>query len=94
MFSRTLPEAEVLDPDLQYARNPDPRRLRKTRGLRSVPELILTEIPMSSIGVIHLAGMLFMLFDFSRMFSRTLPEAEVLDPDLQYARNPDPRRHK
>jgi hypothetical protein len=34
------------------------RHFRKTRGLRSVPELILTGIPMSSTGVIHLASIL------------------------------------
>ncbi|KAJ5448726.1 hypothetical protein N7445_003547 [Penicillium cf. griseofulvum] len=34
------------------------RHFRKTRGLRSVPELILTGIPMSATGVIHLASIL------------------------------------
>ncbi|OQE43549.1 hypothetical protein PENCOP_c003G04795 [Penicillium coprophilum] len=36
------------------------RHFRQTRGLRSVPELIVTGIPMSAIGVIHLSGMLKM----------------------------------
>ncbi|CAG7953166.1 unnamed protein product [Penicillium nalgiovense] len=36
------------------------RHFRKTRGLRSVPDLILTQIHMSSVGVIHLAGILCM----------------------------------
>jgi hypothetical protein len=36
------------------------RGIRTPVVINGLPELILTEIPMSSIGVIHLAGMLFM----------------------------------
>ncbi|KZN86074.1 hypothetical protein EN45_102710 [Penicillium chrysogenum] len=71
------------------------RHFRKTRGLRSVPELILTEIPMSSIGVIHLAGMLFM--QESREFLRfylpktkgaaSRPETEKKNPSITWLLN-------
>ncbi|KAJ5169819.1 uncharacterized protein N7500_002602 [Penicillium coprophilum] len=60
----------------EIASESNQRHFRKTRGLRSVPELIMTGIPMSAIGVIHLSGMLKM--QESREFlCYYLPETEV-----------------
>jgi hypothetical protein len=71
------------------------RHFRKTRGLRSVPELILTEIPMSSIGVIHLASILYM--QESREFlcfylpktkaDASRPETEKKNPSITWHLN-------